>query len=282
MIPMPTLPAEWPVRSRAFTLIELLVVIAVIAILAALLLPALSRSKESAKRATCMNHLRQIGMGVTIYSGDNEDRVPPPSFTDTSNSGVDSAYDLYRGTIGASGTRNLGYLLETRTVGNPKVYYCLSGVNVKAGNNPFLVERTYEAYLGPNGEWPVFNGNNRIRSGYSYFPQSGMKTLSARTVPTKGSFNPPAFAAKLTELAANYAIASDLLYRLDMITHRAGIKRGLSVNALFGDMHVTIQKDPAFFDQVNIWNSTVNGQTGGGGIEDRGDNFRWLVMNFRP
>jgi prepilin-type N-terminal cleavage/methylation domain-containing protein/prepilin-type processing-associated H-X9-DG protein len=64
---------------RAFTLIELLVVISIIGILSSLLLPALARSKESAKRIQCASNLRQINMALRMYVDANNDRLPQVS-----------------------------------------------------------------------------------------------------------------------------------------------------------------------------------------------------------
>ena len=61
---------------QAFTLIELLVVIAIIAILAAMLLPTLSRTKQSARRIVCVNHLKQLSLATVMYVMDNETYYP--------------------------------------------------------------------------------------------------------------------------------------------------------------------------------------------------------------
>ena len=67
---------EQRVQQTAFTLIELIVVVAIIAILISLLLPALAKAKNEAKRTNCKSNLRQIGLAFAMYRGDHDSRFP--------------------------------------------------------------------------------------------------------------------------------------------------------------------------------------------------------------
>lgn len=93
--------------AKGFTLVELLVTIAIMGTLAALLLPVLSAAKNRARRTTCLNNLRQINLGIRLYSDESNDKLPSAGSQLTNvytvNSILYSYKELMQGYVGLNG-----------------------------------------------------------------------------------------------------------------------------------------------------------------------------------
>ena len=107
---MPTTRAR---PSVAFTLVEILVIIAVIGLLAALLLPALGRAKESARATACLSNLRQVGTALQLYVQDHDNRLPV-------------MYDALISTNGPSTNTATIDIVLSNYLGSPKILRCRS------------------------------------------------------------------------------------------------------------------------------------------------------------
>jgi len=190
--------------GRAFTLVELLVVIGIITVLISILLPTLSKARESAGRTACLSNLRQVHEAFVLYALENRDQVPL---------GYRAGSKQFNSMIYSGGTTQrfviLGAFYVADRMREPRVFYCPSE------GDPRQQLGTPQNPWPPGGD-PAMN----VYAGYGCRPQYELPDD-----PSQFGVAPFPAMPKLGRFKSGQAIFADLVSLSDRVNsrHRSGV-----------------------------------------------------------
>lgn len=164
---------------RGFTLIELLVVIAIIAILAAILFPVFAQAREKARQTTCLSNLKQVGLGVLMYTQDYDETFPLGSYLLGTMTAAVTWQDLCEPYIksGAGAT-------NVNVVGRVDApFWICPSIGTAAQNLPMATGD--QQPFATSGVSPI---NNFYSKAFSYMNNSNLMPTSHRAAPALGWF----------------------------------------------------------------------------------------------
>ncbi|MGE4286081.1 MAG: type II secretion system protein [Phycisphaerae bacterium] len=224
-------------KKRAFTLIELLVVISIIAMLMAIMMPALSKAREQARRTICGTNARSTGLGLSVYSSTFNDKLIPLTYANgallpkSDYAGFmpfNSQYaysNAYMGTDGYPKPMHLAHLYSLKMIDDPKVFYCPSQPRPKEYPIPYNYgyytnseSEIWGRYFPPETSIAVHYG--LIRTSYNYWTHNKRRSQ---------------------ELNGRNVILVDNLEEWEVVPHRKGSdihSTPQGITALFADGHV--------------------------------------------
>jgi prepilin-type N-terminal cleavage/methylation domain-containing protein/prepilin-type processing-associated H-X9-DG protein len=256
-------------RKKAFTLIELLVVIAIIALLLSIIVPAIRKAKEVAKKVICGSNARQSGIGLRTYA-DSYDGKLVPMYTGMGDNAVFSKTN-YTDDPGYTGgvpipwvgvntavlgctlpapanyrSFNLGVLYSLGFVGSPEIFYCPA----QPLDTTYPWSYHYDYYTNKGqyewGTWiptPATAGHRKVRTSYNYWVgRQGQNSNKMNT--------------RFSQLHASKAVVIDNVAEWEVVPHRkAGINSmPQGVTAVFADGHVSFCMGDDIFSDAT-WNN---------------------------